>query len=322
MKEDIIVNDTSRDGIDRRGFLKCMGWAGTATVWSLCGGVLTSRALADALAGGAPASAAADFSFVQISDSHIGFNKAANKDVTATFKAAVARFSTLSKTPDFVLHTGDLTHLAQADEFDTVEQVLKDGNVSQVFYVPGEHDILGDNGAAYLARFGKGTQGNGWYSFDQKGCHFIGLVNVFGKSEQGMGILGADQLDWLKKDLAGVGNSTPIVVFAHVPLWEVYAKWGWGTTDGAQALDLLKGFGSVTILNGHIHQITQKVEGNMTFHTARSTAFPQPVPGTAPKGGPMVVPADQLRGMLGLTSVNYVEVDHHLALVDSTLAGS
>ena len=322
MNDDIIVNDTSRDGIDRRGFLKCMGWAGTATVWSLCGGVLTSRALADALSTGATAATAADFNFVQISDSHIGFNKAANKDVTATFQEAVKRIGALPKTPDFMLHTGDLTHLAQADEFDTVQQVLKDGNVSQVFYVPGEHDILGDNGAAYLARFGKGTQGNGWYSFDSKGVHFIGLVNVFGKSEQGMGILGQAQLDWLKKDLAGVSTSTPVVVFAHVPLWEVYAKWGWGTTDGAQALDLLKGFGCVTVLNGHIHQVTQKVEGNMTFHTARSTAFPQPAPGTAPKGGPMVVPAEQLRGMLGLTSVNYVEVDHHLALVDSTLAGT
>jgi Icc protein len=232
-------------------------------VWSLAGGVFTSRALADAL--GASSTAAADFNFVQISDSHIGFNKAANKDVTATFKEAVKRIGALPKTPDFMLHTGDLTHLAQADEFDTVEQVLKDGNISQVFYVPGEHDILGDNGAAYLQRFGKGTQGNGWYSFDSKGCHFVGLVNVFGKSEQGMGILGPDQLDWLKKDLAGVSNSTPVVVFAHVPLWEVYAKWGWGTTDGAQALDLLKGFGSVTVLNGHIHQVTQKVEGNMTY---------------------------------------------------------
>ncbi len=235
MNEDIIVNDISRDGIDRRGFLKCMGWAGTATVWSLAGGVFTSRALADAL--GASPAAAADFNFVQISDSHIGFNKAANKDVTATFKEAVKRISALPKAPDFMLHTGDLTHLAQADEFDTVEQVLKDGNISQVFYVPGEHDILGDNGAAYLQRFGKGTQGNGWYSFDSKGCHFVGLVNVFGKSEQGMGILGADQLAWLKKDLAGVSTSTPVVVFAHVPLWEVYAKWGWGTSDGAQALD-------------------------------------------------------------------------------------
>jgi Icc protein len=318
MKDDIIIHDNSRDGIDRRGFLKCMGWAGTATVWSVCGGVLMSRSLGDVLANPG-AAAAAELNFVQISDSHIGFNKAANKDVTATFQEAVRRINGLAKSPEFILHTGDLSHLAQADEFDTVEQVLKGGKASQVFYVPGEHDILGDNGEQYLARFGKGTQGNGWYSFDQKGVHFIGLVNVFGKSEQGLGILGADQLAWLKQDLAGLGSSTPIVVFAHVPLWEVYAQWGWGTSDGAQALDLLKGFGSVTILNGHIHQITQKVEGNMTFHTARSTAFPQPAPGTAAKGGPMVVPADQLRGMLGLTSVNYVEVDHHLAITDSTL---
>jgi len=321
MNNDIILHNNSRDGIDRRGFLKCMGWAGTATVWSVCGGVLTSRALGDALSSAGTGSvAAAELNFVQISDSHIGFNKAANKDVTATFQEAVKRINTLSKNPEFILHTGDLSHLAEADEFDTVEQVLKGASASQVFYVPGEHDILSDNGAQYLARFGKGTQGNGWYSFDQKGVHFVGLVNVFGKSEQGLGILGQDQLDWLKKDLAPLGTSTPIVVFAHVPLWEVYAQWGWGTTDGAQALDLLKRFGSVTVLNGHIHQVTQKVEGNMTFHTARSTAFPQPAPGTAPKGGPMVVPADQLRGMLGLTSVNYVEVDHHLALVDSTLA--
>jgi 3',5'-cyclic-AMP phosphodiesterase len=317
--QDLIFHNQIRDGIDRRGFLRCMGWAGTAVVCSISGGILTSRALGDVLSN--PGSvAAADFNFVQISDSHIGFNKPANTDVVGTFQEAIKRINALPKAPEFILHTGDLSHLAQADEFDTVEQMLKSSKSSQVFYVPGEHDILSDNGALYLQRFGKGTQGNGWYSFNQKGVHFIGLVNVFGKSEQSLGILGQDQLDWLKKDLAAVSTSTPIVVFAHVPLWEVYAKWGWGTSDGAQALDMLKGFGSVTVLNGHIHQVVQKVEGNITFHTARSTAFPQPVAGTAPKGGPMVVPADQLRGMLGLTSVNYTEVDHHLALIDSTLA--
>jgi len=315
MNDDIILQNDGHDGIDRRGFLRCMGWAGTATVWSVCGGVLTSRVLGDE-----PAAAAGTLNFVQISDSHIGFNKAANKDVTATFQEAVRRINALPDAPEFILHTGDLSHLAQADEFDTVEQVLKGSKAQQTFYVPGEHDILSDNGAQYLARFGKGTMGHGWYSFDHKGVHFIGLVNVFGKSEQSLGILGGDQLDWLKKDLAPLGSSTPIVVFAHVPLWEVYPKWGWGTTDGAQALGMLKRFGSVTILNGHIHQITQKVEGAMTFHTARSTAFPQPAPGTAPKAGPMVVPADHLRQMLGLTSVRYVETDSHLAIVDSNLA--
>jgi len=320
MKNDnIIVNDTSRDGIDRRGFLKCMGWAGTAVVCSVAGGILTSRALGDALANPG-AIAAAELNFVQISDSHIGFNKAANMNVIGTFQEAVKRINALPRTPEFLLHTGDLTHLSQADEFDTVEQVLKSSNASKVFYVPGEHDVMSDNGALYLARFGKGTAGSGWYSFDQKGVHFIGLVNVIGKTELSMGNLGQDQLDWLKMDLASLSTSTPIVVFAHVPLWEIYPAWGWGTTDGAQALGMLKRFGSVTVLNGHIHQQVQKIEGNMTFHTARSVAFPQPAPGTAPKPGPMVVPAEQLRGMLGLTSVRYTEVDHHLAIIDSTLA--
>jgi 3',5'-cyclic AMP phosphodiesterase CpdA len=316
---DILQHNIGHDGVDRRGFLKCMGWAGTAVVCSISGGLLTSRALGDVLANPGALSAA-ELNFVQISDTHIGFNKPANTNVIGTFQEAIAKINALAKAPEFLLHTGDLSHLAQADEFDTVEQMLKSSKASKVFYVPGEHDILSDNGAMYLDRFGKGTQGNGWYSFDQKGVHFVGLVNVFGKTEQSLGILGPEQLDWLKKDLAGQTSSTPIVVFAHVPLWEVYAKWGWGTTDGAQALDLLKGFGSVTVLNGHIHQVVQKVEGNMTFHTARSTAFPQPAPGTEPKGGPMVVPADQLRSVLGLTSVNYTEVDHHLALIDPTLA--
>jgi 3',5'-cyclic AMP phosphodiesterase CpdA len=296
-----------------------MGWAGTAVVCSVTGGILTSRALGDAMANPG-ALAAAELNFVQISDSHIGFNKAANKNVIGTFQEAVNRINALPKAPEFLLHTGDLTHLSQADEFDTVEQVLKASNASKVFYVPGEHDVMSDNGEQYMARFGKGTLGSGWYSFDQKGVHFIGLVNVMGKTELGMGNLGQDQLDWLKKDIASLSNSAPIVVFAHVPLWEIYPQWGWGTTDGAQALGMLKRFGSVTVLNGHIHQQVQKIEGNMTFHTARSVAFPQPAPGTAPKPGPMVVPADHLRNMLGLTSVKYTEVDHHLAIIDSTLA--
>jgi len=313
------INDIGRDGIDRRGFLKCMGWAGTAVVCSVSGGILTSRALGDALANPALI-AAAELNFVQISDSHIGFNKAANTNVIGTLQEAVRRINALPKAPEFLLHTGDLTHLSQADEFDTVEQVLKASSASKVYYVPGEHDVMSDNGAEYLARFGKGTLGSGWYSFDQKGVHFIGLVNVIGKTELSLGNLGQEQLAWLQKDIASLSNSTPIVVFAHVPLWEIYPQWGWGTADGAQALGMLKRFGSVTVLNGHIHQQVRKIEGNMTFHTARSVAFPQPAPGTAPKPGPMVVPAEQLRGMLGLTSVNYTEVDHHLAIIDSTLA--
>lgn len=321
---DYILHDHSTDGIDRRGFLKCMAWAGTGVLWTLNGGILTSRALG---AGGPEGAAPSDLSrnalhFVQISDSHIGFKKPANPDVLGTFRETVARINALPDAPEFLLHTGDLTHLAEAAEFDVLGEAIKDCRTKQVFYVPGEHDILNDNGAQYRERFGQGTKGAGWYSFDQKGVHFVGLVNVQGVTEGGLGVMGAEQLDWLAKDLAPLSAETPVVVFAHVPLWTVYPKWGWGTDDGAKALALLKRFGSVTVLNGHIHQVVQKVEGNITFHTARSTAFPQPVAGTAPKPGPMLVDAPKLRSFLGLTSVSYVESHPMLAVVDATLAGN
>ena len=321
---DLILHDHSTDGIDRRGFLKCMAWAGTGVLWTLSGGVLTSRALGQTTGGDAPTLAAPSgtLNFVQISDSHIGFKQPANRDVAATFRETVARINALPVAPEFILHTGDLTHLAEADEFDLLSEMVKDCRTKQVFYVPGEHDVQSDDGALYRERFGKGTLGSGWYSFDQKGVHFVGLVNVQGVSDGGLGVLGAQQLDWLAKDLAPLSADTPVVVFAHVPLWLVYPKWGWGTDDGAKALALLKRFGSVTVLNGHIHQVVQKVEGNITFHTARSTAFPLPAPGTAPKPGPVKVDAPKLRSFLGLTSVNYVESHPMLAVVDSTLAGT
>jgi 3',5'-cyclic AMP phosphodiesterase CpdA len=315
---DSITHNHDKDGIDRRGFLKCMAWAGTGVLWTMTGGILKSQTLSSDVAG---AGAGADLSFVQISDSHIGFNKEANKDVAATLREAVAKINALPRTPSFMLHTGDLSHLAEAEEFDTLEQILKSCKARQVFYVPGEHDILNDNGEQYRNRFGKGSKGSGWYSFDQKGVHFVGLVNVMNIKEGGLGILGQEQLGWLKEDLAARSTSTPIVLFAHVPLWTVFPKWGWGTEDSAQALGYLKRFGSVTVLNGHIHQIIQKVEGNITFHTAMSTAFPQPQPGTAPKPGPMKVPAEKLRSVLGVTSVNFVEGRNTLAVVDSPLAG-
>jgi Icc protein len=320
---DLILHDRSSDGIDRRGFLKCMAWAGTGVLWTLSGGVLTSRALGQVAAGTTTAALpVGTLNFVQISDSHIGFKKPANQDVAATFRETISRINALGVPPEFILHTGDLTHLAEAQEFDALEQMLKDCRTKQVFYVPGEHDILNDDGAQYRERFGKGTRGSGWYSFDQKGVHFVGLVNVAGISEGGLGVLGIEQLDWLAKDLAPLSAETPVVVFAHVPLWMVYPKWGWGTDDGAKALALLKRFGSVTVLNGHIHQVVQKVEGNITFHTARSTAFPQPEPGQAPKPGPMVVDAPRLKSFLGLTRVQYVESHPTLAVVDSTLAST
>jgi len=218
-----------------------------------------------------------------------------------------------------MLHTGDISHLSKPEEFDTVVQVLQDSKVKDVFYVPGEHDILNDDGQQYRERFAKGSQGNGWYSFDKKGVHFIGLVNVQNLKAGGLGSLGNEQLEWMEKDVKHLSKSTPIVVFAHIPLWSVYPEWGWGTEDSAQALGYLKRFGSVTVLNGHIHQTMQKVEGNVTFHTACSTAFPQPKPGSAPSAGPMKVPPDQLRSLLGVTEVKYVKGRHALAVTDSTL---
>ena len=311
---DYILHNHDLDGIDRRGFLKCMAWAGTGVLWTLSGGVLASKVL-----GAVDSVAPGDFSFVQISDSHIGFNKDANKDVIGTLQKAIAKINALPTRPEFVLHTGDLSHLSEAEEFDALEQNLKSIKTGEIFYVPGEHDVLSDNGALYRERFGKKALGSGWYSFDKHGVHFIGLVNVLNIREGGLGILGAEQLDWLKKDLASLSASTPIVVFAHIPLWTVYPEWGWGTEDSAQALAYLKKFGSVTVLNGHIHQTMQKVEGNVTFHTACSTAFPQPKPGEAPSPGPMKVPAEQLRSLLGITDVNYIRGQHALAVVDSTL---
>jgi 3',5'-cyclic AMP phosphodiesterase CpdA len=316
---DFIKDNLNADGVDRRGFLKCMAWAGTGTLCLMQGGVLKSFALSD-MAKTALATAKGELSFVQISDSHIGFDKAANPDVTATLDAAISKVNALETPPEFVLHTGDLSHLSKPSEFDTLDQRLKSMRTDKIFYVPGEHDVLNDDGAQYRERYGKGTKGDGWYSFDQKGVHFIGLVNVMNLKAGGLGNLGKDQLEWVEDDVKNLKSSTPIVVFAHIPLWSVYPEWGWGTDDGAEVLGYVKRFGSVSVLNGHIHQVMQKVEGNVTFHTAMSTAFPQPQPGTAPSPGPMKVPADKLRSLLGVTDVNFVRGKQTLAVVDSTLA--
>jgi 3',5'-cyclic-AMP phosphodiesterase len=315
---DYIIHDHNDDGIDRRGFLKCMAWAGTGAFCVLKGGVLKSFAL-NHVYGQHASSLKGELSFAQISDSHIGFNKPANPDVIGTLQAAIAKINALPTPPAFVLHTGDLSHLSKPEEFDALEQNLKSLKTGRVFYVPGEHDVLNDDGKQYRERFGKDTLGEGWYSFDQKGVHFIGLVNVVNLKAGGLGNLGHEQLEWLEKDLERLKSGTPIVVFAHIPLWAVYPEWGWGTDDGAQALSYLKRFGSVTVLNGHIHQTMQKVEGNVTFHTAMSTAFPQPAPGTAPSAGPLKVPAEQLRTLLGITDVDYVRGKHSLAITDSPL---
>jgi hypothetical protein len=319
--EEMVETTAAGDGIDRRNFLSCMAWAGTGLLWTMAAGVPTSKLLA-ATGGGAPVGGqtGGDFSFVQISDSHIGFNKAANQDVTGTLQKAIDKVNTAypgMKQPEFMIHTGDITQSSKASEFDTAADVIKGAKVRQVFYVPGEHDFSLDDGALYKERFGKGTLGSGWYSHDYKGVHFVGLNNCV--QVDAMGNLGAEQLAWLKADLAGLSASTPVVVFAHIPLWMVYEQWGWGTKDGAEALGYLKRFGSVTVLNGHIHQVVQKVEGKVSFHTAMSTAFPQPSPGTAANPGPMAVPAGRLEAVLGVTRVSVMRNKGSLAIVDSTL---
>ncbi len=316
-KKDEILHDHNHDGIDRRGFLKCMAWAGTGTLCVIQGGVLKSFAL-DRTSDPGGAAAKGELSFVQLSDSHMGFNKPANTDVAATFQAAIDKVHGLATPPEFLLHTGDISHLSKPEEFDTVDQMLKNTG-KETFFVPGEHDMLNDDGKQFMERYGKGSKGSGWYSFDKKGVHFVGLVNVMNLKAGGLGSLGHEQIEWLEDDVKHLKSSTPIVVFAHIPLWSVYPEWGWGTEDSAQALAYLKKFGSVTVLNGHIHQIMQKVEGNVTFHTAASTAFPQPEPGKAPSPGPMKVPAEQLRSYLGVTDVNYVQGEHARAVVDSKL---
>ena len=305
------------DGVDRRGFLQCMAWAGTGLVWTATGGILSSATLRQAAAAGADP--AGSFSFVQISDTHIGFKGEANKDALGTFEQAIARIKAIDPAPAFIIHTGDLTHAQKPGAFDTVSEALKGTKAERVFYIPGENDVFADGGKEYLGRFG-GPAGTGWQSFDYQGVHFIGLVNVLNYKAGGLGSLGPMQLEWLKKDVEGLASSMPLVVFAHVPLWAVYPKWGWVTDDGGQALSYLKRFGSVTVLNGHIHQIMQKVEGNISFHTALSTAFPQPAPGVGEGPGPLKVPVEQLRGVLGVREVSYIQGTSRLAVVDSTLA--
>jgi 3',5'-cyclic AMP phosphodiesterase CpdA len=303
------------DGPSRRKVLECMTWAGTGVLWTISGGVPHSLGLVDE----AMAADAKGLTFLQISDSHMGFDKPANPNVKGTLEEAITRIKAIPKKPAFMIHTGDITHLSKVQEFDDAEKIISQAKLD-VHYVPGEHDIIDPDIKLYKERYGRGTKGSGYYSFDANGVHFMGLVNVANLKGGGMGSLGDEQLAWIEADLKKRSASTPIVLFAHIPLWTVYPQWGWGTEDSARALGHLKRFGSVTVLNGHIHQVMQKVEGNVTFHTARSTAFPQPAPGSAPSAGPMKVPDDKLRTMLGTASVTFKRGEKQLAIIDSPLA--
>jgi 3',5'-cyclic AMP phosphodiesterase CpdA len=307
------------DKPSRRNVLECMTWAGTGVLWTIAGGVTRSMGIID----GAIAAEATDFSFLQISDSHVGFSRPANPNALGTLEEAIGRVKALTVKPAFMIHTGDISHISKLKEFDDADQVISQARLD-VHYVPGEHDVLDAEVKFYRERYGRGTKGTGWYSFDANGVHFIGLVNViatggFGNLGNGLGNLGSEQLQWLEADLKDRSSSTPIVVFAHIPLWTVYKDWGWGTEDSGRALEYLKRFGSVTVLNGHIHQVMQKIEGNITFHTARSTAFAQPAPGAAPTPAPVKVPDEKLRSLLGITNVMFKQGDERLAIIDEPL---
>jgi 3',5'-cyclic-AMP phosphodiesterase len=308
------MNDTQTS---RRSLLKCFAWAGTGIVWTVAGGV--PRGVGLGLGGEAHAAEPKGFTFVQISDSHIGFKGPVNPDPVGTLRQALGRIAGLSERPAMMIHTGDVSHLSKPAEFDTAQQVLKEAKLD-IHFIPGEHDVIGDDGKEFFGRFGgKGRTAGGWYSFDQGGVHFVALINVLGFKPGSGGTLGAAQIEWLEDDLKGRSASTPIVVLGHVPLWPLYPTWGWTTDDAAAALGYLKRFGSVTVLNGHIHQVVQKVEGTLSFRTAFSTAFPQPPAGDGPGPGPMKVPAERLRSLLGLRRIDYLPASG-LALNDISLA--
>jgi hypothetical protein len=304
----------------RRNALKCLAYGGAGTLFVLAGGVFTPVDLAAAADDKAGTARSGKPLFVQISDTHIGFNKDANPDVNGTLNRTIDLVNAMGEPPALIIHTGDITHLSKPAEFDLAQQLLSRLRTAELHTVPGEHDTADPAVSEYFSRFGKASDNRGYYSFDHAGVHFIALINVLQFKPGGLGTLGAEQLAWVAADLKGRSASTPVVVFAHMPLWTIYEPWGWGTGDADQLMEPLRRFGSVTVLNGHIHQIVQKVEGHVTFHTARSTAYPQPVAGAGTGPGPLKVPSDQLPQMLGVTSVTVVRHPQSLALNDTTLA--
>ena len=278
----------------RRGsFFEHVAWTGAGIAYALgTGGLLTGRAVADA---------SGQAAFVQISDSHIGFHQAANPDVSATLKSAIDAINALPAPPAFVIHTGDITHLSTAQQFDDAKMLLAQLKVP-VIALPGEHDVIGNDFKPYLSNFKiPGAREGGWASWDQNGIHYVVLLNVFNFEK--MGLMGEDQLAWLERDLKAVPRATPVVAFTHVPLYALYPDWGWTTEDGSKALALLARFDHVTVLSGHIHQVITHQEGNIRFATASATGFPQPKPGTAAKPGPVTLPHDELLHALGYRTV-------------------
>ncbi|MFI5693778.1 metallophosphoesterase family protein [Kribbella sp. NPDC051586] len=313
-----VEDDHSPEGMTRRQLMRHTAWFGAAVVLTVTGGEVISQVTGP---GEAPAALAKDpnaLRFIQISDSHLGFKGTANTAVEQSFTEAIDQINALPYRADFVVHTGDLTHLSTPAQFDQVKQLMSGLNTGRVFTVPGEHDSIDDHGQKYRAAFGKGTAGDGWYSFDLHGVHFISLVNTLGL--ESLGHLGTEQLAFVQKDVANLSSDTPIVVFSHIPLFALYPKWGWGTNDATQALSYLKRFSSVTCLNGHIHQLFTKTEGNVTFHSATTTAYPLPHPGEAAAPTPVTLPAGKLKDALGIREVQYLEGTDRLAIKDVKLA--
>src|ERR1700691_1362853 len=312
------MSDDNPAVTSRRRALKCLAFGGAGTLFTLAGGVLTPIDLALALPG-KPRGAGGVPLFVQISDTHIGFNKEANPDVAGTLRQTIDLVNAMPASPALILHTGDITHLSRPEEFDTAAQLLSQLRVTELHTTPGEHDVADASVTEYFNRYGQASVRRGYYSFGQQGVHFIILINVLNFKANGRGALAQSQLEWLEADLKGRSASTPIVVFAHMPLWTIYEPWGWGTADADQAMGYLRRFGSVTVLNGHIHQIVQKVEGHITFHTARSTSYPQPIAGVGSGPGPLTVPADELPKMLGISSVSFAQHSRSLTIADTTV---
>lgn len=313
---------TDHASISRRNALKCLAYGGAGTLFALSGGILTPIDLAEAANSQRGLPSGSRPLFAQISDTHVGFSKDANPDVTVTLNRTVDLLNAMSTQPDLMIHTGDITHLSKPEEFDLARQLLTRLRVTELHTVPGEHDIMDGEGANYFERYGQPSNNQGYYSFDHAGVHFLALINVLNFKPGGLGMLGSEQLSWVVADLKSRSASTPIVIFAHMPLWSVYEPWGWGTGDADQLLALVRRFGSVTILNGHIHQIVQKVEGNISFHTARSTAYPQPAAGEGPGPGPLKVPGDDLARFLGVSTVTHQQHPSSLQISDFTLAAA
>ena len=271
-----------KSDIDRRDFLKLAG----------LGGVVFASSLGPW--GRAFAAAGQDFFFVQMTDTHWGFEGPPNPEAKNTLKRAVAAVNGLKKQPDFIMFTGDLTHAADNDaerhkrmtDFKAIVSELK---CKDVRFIPGENDAGLDNGAMYTTMFGAGH-----YSFDHKGVHFVALDNVSDPN----GLIGENQLEWMHADLAKIDKSHPVVVFAHRPLFDLYPSWDWATKDGGKAIEILASYENATVFYGHIHQEHHQMTGKIAHHAAESLIFPFPLAGSQPKRSP--VPWDAAHPFKGL----------------------